>query len=98
MAPSILAEGPRKRLLKRLVTFAERWFILIFGGVGMLLLLRSQPKLFWYFGLYLAGSSAVLFVAYSNARIFLPVTGVLIVPAALAIAEIWNRVAGARDP
>lgn len=91
MPPSVLAEAPRKRLLKRLVTLAERWLILLLGGWGVWCLFRHRHPHLLLYGLYLLGGLAVVVIAYVNARIFLPVTGVLIVPAAVGAAEILNR-------
>lgn len=87
-APSILGESPGKRRLKRLVTFGERWFLLLAGGWGLWLLLRRSPWVMPLHLLFLAGSAAVVVIAYVNARIFLPVSGLLLVPAALAFSEL----------
>ncbi|MEM7587254.1 MAG: glycosyltransferase family 39 protein [Acidobacteriota bacterium] len=90
-APSVLAESPGKRRLKRLATFGERWLILLLGSYGMVLLWRRSPRTTLYHLVYLAAGLAVVFVAYPNARILLPVTAVLIVPTALAIAQLADR-------
>lgn len=96
-APSILAESPGKRRLKRLVTFGERWFLLLAGGAGLWLLLRRMPWVLPLHLLFLAGSAAVVVIAYVNARIFLPVSGLLLVPAAVAVAELLPRRRPAMD-
>jgi 4-amino-4-deoxy-L-arabinose transferase-like glycosyltransferase len=93
MPPSILAESPGRRRLKHLVTLGERWFVLLFGGAGLVMLLRRRdPRLVPYL-LFLAGSFAVVVIAYVNARIFLPVTGVLLAPAAVSLGRVLHRVA-----
>ena len=91
MPPSVLAESPKKRLLKRLVTLGERWLVLLLGGAGLWCLYRrGHPHLLPYL-LYALGGLAVVVIAYVNARIFLPVTGALIAPAAVGMAEIVDR-------
>ena len=93
LPPSILAESPNRRRLKHLVTFGERWFVLLLGGAGLAILLRRRdPRLVPYL-LFLAGSFAVVVIAYVNARIFLPVTGVLLAPAAVVLGRGLSRVA-----
>ncbi len=92
-APSVLAESQVKRRLKRLMTFAERWFFITLGSLGMVLLWRRRRAHAHYYLLYCAAGLAVVFIAYPNARILLPVTATLIVPAAIAVAWIWERYA-----
>ncbi len=87
IAPSVLAESPVRRRLKRLMTFAERWFFLTLGSLGMIRLWRRRRSHALCYLLYCAAGLAVVFVAYPNARILLPVTATLIVPAAIAI--VW---------
>jgi 4-amino-4-deoxy-L-arabinose transferase-like glycosyltransferase len=93
MAPSILGEDPGMRRLKRVVTFAERWFVLLAGGYGMALLARRRPRHAILYGIYAAAGLAVVFLAYPNARIFLPVSVALLPPAAVALAELGERAA-----
>ena len=95
-APSVLAEGPTKRRLKRLMTFGERWFFLAVGSAGLVLLWRRDPDGAAYYLLYCAGGLAVVFIAYPNARILLPVTATLIVPAAMAIERTWEKIRATR--
>ncbi len=91
-APSILAESPGRRRLKHLVTFGERWFFLLAGGLGMTLLWRRRrDQAHWYL-LYGIAGLAVPFIAYPSARILLPVTAILIVPAAFAVESILGKV------
>ncbi len=90
-APSVLAESAGKRRLKRLATFGERWFILLFGSFGMVLLWRRRPRTALYFLLFIGAGLAVVFVAYPNARILLPVSATLIVPAAMAVVAVGER-------
>lgn len=91
MPPSVLAEAPKKRLLKRLVTLAERWLVLLLGGWGLWYLGRQRHPHLPPYGIYLLGGLAVVVIAYVNARIFLPVTGALLVPAAVGVAEMFER-------
>lgn len=90
-APSVLAESPLERRLKRWVTLAERWFLLVAGGFGLgLLWRRDRATAVDHLG-FLAAGLAVAFVAYPNARILLPVSAILIVPAALTLVRIAER-------
>lgn len=89
MPPSVLGESPAKRRAKRLVTLAERWFLFLFGGFGLWLLWRRKPLTTRYYLLFLLGSLPVVVIAYVNARIFLPVSTLLIVPAALSLDHLW---------
>ncbi len=91
-APSVLAESPTRRRLKRLMTFAERWFFIALGGWGMILLWRRRRSHAVYYLLHCVAGLAVVFIAYPNARILLPVTATLIVPAAIAMTEWWKRI------
>ena len=91
-APSVLVESPTKRRFKRIMTFAERWFFLTLGSLGMVLLWRRQRAHAYYYLLYSVAGLAVVFIAYPNARILLPVTATLIVPAAIAIVRVWERI------
>ncbi len=90
-APSVLAESPARRRLKRLMTFAERWFFLVLGSLGMVLLWRRRQSHALCYLLYCAAGLVVVFIAYPNARILLPVTATLIVPAAIAIAWLAEK-------
>ena len=92
-APSILGESPAKRRLKWAVAFAERWFLLLAGGCGLWLLFVRRETSLPILLAFLAGSAAVVVLAYVNARIFLPVSGLLIAPAALAVAAGLRRIA-----
>ncbi len=96
-APSVLAESPTRRRLKRLMTFAERWFFIVLGGWGMWLMWRQNRPYAWYYLLHCVAGLAVVFIAYPNARILLPVTATLIVPAAIAMTELWDRIRQARQ-
>ncbi len=91
-APSVLAESPAKRRLKRLMTFTERWFFLILGSLGTVLLWRRRRSHAQCYLLYYAAGLAVVFIAYPNARILLPVTATLIVPSAIAIVWIADKI------
>ncbi len=96
-APSVLAESSARRRLKRLATFAERWFFLVLGILGTIRLWRRRRSHAQVYLLYCAAGLAVVFIAYPNARILLPVTATLIVPA--AIASVWlARRAGRQVP
>ncbi len=88
---SVLRESTRKRQLKRLVTFAERWFLILAGVPGLIILWRRQRGTTLYLLLYLATGLTVALVAYPNARILFPVSVALIVPAAVALAEAARR-------
>ncbi len=90
-APSVLAESPARRRWKRLMTFAERWFFLVLGSLGTVHLWRRRRAQALCYLLYVAAGLAVVFIAYPNARILLPVTATLIVPAAIAIKERLRR-------
>ena len=89
-APSVLAEGTTKRRLKRLATLAERWFLLVLGGFGMAQIWHRDKTVAVYYLLYLTTGLAIVFVAYPNARILLPVSATLIVPASIALVKIWE--------
>ncbi len=95
-APSILGESPSRRRLKHLVTFGERWFFIILGGLGLHLLWRRSPGQARIYLLYGAAGLAVAFIAYPSARILLPVTAILIVPAAFGLEWLASKVADAR--
>ena len=90
-APSVLAEGTNRRRLKRLVTLAERWFFLLLGSLGTMILWRRRRPQALYLLIYIAAGLAVVFVAYPNARILLPVSATLIVPAALGLEALRDR-------
>lgn len=90
-APSILGESPGKRRLKRLVTFGERWFLLLLGGWGLWRMVRRRNPALLELGIFLAGSAAVVVLAYVNARILLPVSALLILPAALGAQHLLGR-------
>ncbi len=91
LAPSILGESPSRRRLKWAVAFVERWFLLLFGGWGLLSLARQKHPLLPTYGSFLLGSLAVVGIAYVNARIFLPVSILLLLPAALACDRLGAR-------
>ena len=98
LAPSVLGESPSRRRLKWAVAFGERWFLLLFGGWGLLLLARQRHPLLPTWSLFLLGSLAVVGIAYVNARIFLPVSILLLVPAALACDRLGARLEARSTP
>ncbi len=71
------------------MTLAERWFLFLFGGFGLWFLWRRKPLATRYYLIFLLGSLPVVVIAYVNARIFLPVSTLLIVPAALSLDHLW---------
>ncbi len=95
-APSVLAESPARRRLKRLMTFTERWFFLILGSLGTIHLWQRRRDHALRYLIYVAAGLAVVFIAYPNARILLPVTATLIVPAAITIKELACKLGLAR--
>ena len=90
-APSIIAESPAQHRLKWLMIFAERWFFIFAGGFGMVLFWRRRRSQAVYYLLFCAAGLVVAFIAYPNARILMPVTATLIVPAAMAVVWVWER-------
>ncbi len=96
IAPSVLAESPARRRLKHLATFAERWFFLILGALGTVRLWQRRRSHARDYLLYCAAGLAVVFIAYPNARILLPVTATLIVPAAIAVVGLVREHGGRR--
>jgi len=90
-AASVLQESARKRQLKRLATFAERWFLILAGVPGLVILWRRQRGVSLYLLAYVASGLTVVFVAYPNARILFPVSAALIVPVAVALEEAAQR-------
>ncbi len=97
-APSVLAESPIRRRLKRLMTFAERWFFLTLGSLGMICLWRQRRSHALCYLLYCAAGLAVVFIAYPNARILLPVTATLVVPAAIAVVWLARKLGLGQAP
>lgn len=88
-APSISGHVGRTAGVKRLLTSGERVALLLFGLSGLWLLFRQgNPTVGWYAGFLVAGLAHV-FIVYVNARFLLPVTTVLLVPAAAALVEGW---------
>lgn len=97
MPASVLGESPAKRRAKRWVTFTERWFLLLFGSLGLWILWHRRRDTAGYYFLFLLGSLPVVVIAYVNARIFLPVSVLLIVPAALALDHLYSKVTNATE-
>ncbi len=91
MPPSVLGESPAKRRAKHLIAFGERWFLLLLGTWGMVQLWHRRRLVAQHYLLFLLGSLPVVIVAYVNARIFLPVSALLIVPTALALDGLLGR-------
>jgi hypothetical protein len=79
--------------IKRAITLGERWFLLAFGTAGLIMLRRSRRETVAAFAIFVVAGLASVFVAYVNARFLLPVTTVLIVPAAFATSRLLARVA-----
>lgn len=92
VAPSISGDVGATRLLKRSVTFLERWFFIIFGTMGMLQLYRTRSSTRHAYTAFAAAGLLTVLVGYVNARLLLPVTGVLIVPASMGVSLLWERV------
>lgn len=97
MPASVLGESPTKRRAKRLVTFSERWFLLLFGGYGLWHLWHLRRDQARYYLIFLIGSLPVVVIAYVNARIFLPVSALLIVPTALSLDQLWYKFSAIRS-
>lgn len=91
MPPSVLGESPTKRRAKHGVALGERWFLLLFGTLGLVQLWRRRRLAAQYYLLFLLGSLPVVIIAYVNARIFLPVSALLIVPTALCLDGLLER-------
>lgn len=84
-APSITNDVGIRRIVHRAVTLVEHWFVFVCGVAGLILLVRGCRRVgYWYASFALAGLASVL-VTYPNPRFLLPLTTVLIVPAALAL-------------
>jgi 4-amino-4-deoxy-L-arabinose transferase-like glycosyltransferase len=79
--------------IKRAITLGERWFLLVFGAAGLLMLRDSRRETTAAYAVFVAAGLASVFVAYVNARFLLPVTTVLIVPAAFATSLLAGAIA-----
>src|SRR5262249_13692415 len=91
-APSVTTETGTRRVLHRAVTLLEFWFIVLWGAAGTWQLVSSGSRSgYWYVCFALAGLVNVV-VTYPNPRFLLPLTSVLIPPAALAFTRSWRRI------
>jgi 4-amino-4-deoxy-L-arabinose transferase-like glycosyltransferase len=91
VAASISGDLGMVASVKRASTVAERWFVLVFATIGMWRLYRTRAASRHYYLLFAAASLASVLVAYVNARLLLPFTGVLLVPAAVGVVQVWER-------
>lgn len=93
-AQSVSLEKGRAYQAKKAITFLERWAILLLGIPGLFLLIRRRlPGWPHYVAFMMAGGFHVG-VMYVNARFLLPITTVLIVPAAIALTGLLEHAAG----
>jgi len=92
MAASISGATGSLAKLKHSALIFERWFLLVFGTLGVWQLYRAlSPARHIYVAFALAGLASV-FTAYVNARMLLPFTGVLLVPAGVGTVWAWDRI------
>src|SRR5262249_15365152 len=68
-------------------TVAERWFIFAFGALGMWSLYRVRAASRHFYVLFAAAGLGSVLIAYVDARLLLPFTGVVLVPAALGVVR-----------
>ncbi|MBI3784544.1 MAG: glycosyltransferase family 39 protein [Deltaproteobacteria bacterium] len=91
VAASISGDAGRFAVAKRSVLILERWFIFAFAGLGLWQLYRTRSPVRHLYTAFAFAGLASVFVAYVNARLLLPVTGVLLVPAAMGLVWLWDR-------
>ncbi|HVM95610.1 MAG TPA: hypothetical protein VMT89_04440 [Candidatus Acidoferrales bacterium] len=78
---------------KRTILVAERWVIFLFGTIGLWQLYRTRSTSRHLYAAFAVAGLASVFVAYVNARLLLPFTGVLLVPSAIGIVWTWDQLA-----
>jgi hypothetical protein len=89
-ASSITNDVGTRRIAHRAVTLLEHWFLLLCGIAGLVQLARCNRRAaIWYGCFALAGLANVL-VTYPNPRFLLPLTSILIVPAALTVVRAFD--------
>ncbi|MFH0843989.1 MAG: hypothetical protein V1930_00815 [Pseudomonadota bacterium] len=89
-ALSISLEKGLKYTLKRYVVLLERYFILLFGISGLFLFFRKNYHGSYLYLIFILVGTVQLFLSYVNARFFLPITIVMIVPAATALCGLYE--------
>jgi hypothetical protein len=87
VAASITGDTGAVVWLKRSATVAERWFIFAFGALGMWSLYRVRAASRHFYVLFAAAGLGSVLIAYVDARLLLPFTGVVLVPAALGVVR-----------
>ncbi len=89
-APSITGDVGVKRTIHRTLNVIEHWFLFAWGLAGIVQLFRTRNASAWWYACFVLGPLANVLVTYVNPRFLLPLTTVLIPPAALALARSWD--------
>ena len=86
-APSITGDVGVRRIIHRAVTLIEFWFLVGWGIVGIWQLISSGNRAGYLYFFFAAAGLANVLVTYANPRFLLPLTSILIPPAALALTR-----------
>ena len=99
-APSITGDVGVRRIIHRAVTQIEFWFIVAWGFAGVWHLVSSGSRAGYLYLFFAAAGLANVLVTYANPRFLLPLTSILIPPAALAITRALDgwRAVGVQTP
>jgi 4-amino-4-deoxy-L-arabinose transferase-like glycosyltransferase len=85
IAAPFIDEGPRARVAKRVLTFVERWAMLVLGVLGLVALHRAGDRWRHHHLVFALAGVPVVLLGLVNARFFLPIAVALAVPAAVAL-------------
>jgi hypothetical protein len=94
-AQSVSLEKGAAYQAKKALTFLERWFVLLLGVPGLFLLTHWRSPSWPHYAAFVLAGGFHVGVMYVNARFLLPITVVLIVPAAFSMNRLLERVLGA---
>ncbi len=89
-APSVTNDVGTRRVAHRIVTVIEHWFIVGWGAVGTWQLFRARHRARYWYAAFLAAGLVNVLVTYANPRFLLPLTSILIVPAAFALTRAYD--------
>ncbi len=89
-APSVTGDVGARRVIHGAVTLVEVWFVLGWGVAGIVDLVRSRSRASGWYGCFALAGLANVLLTYPNPRFLLPLTSVLIPPAAIALTRRWD--------
>jgi len=88
IAAPFIDDTPTVRRVKRALTLVERWFVLVFGGLGLAALYRSRNRWRHHHAVFALAGVPVVLLGLVNARFFLPIAIGLAVPAAVGLLSL----------